>query len=176
MSNKGMIVRVDYTGYIQGGERFGSSKDNGRPMEFQCGSNQAFPAIDTAVETMTIGERREIAIPAAEAFGEYLEDNVTTVSANSIAGGTSLPVGEIFQMLDGNSRVVPAKVIAVDKDAQTVTIDYNHPLAGKDLIYEIELLEVIDPAEMAERKSSSQAGLQSAALVAALSAAAQMRQ
>lgn len=175
MSNKGMIVRVDYTGYVQGGERFGSSKDTGKPMEFQCSANQAFPAIDEAVETMAIGEQRTIAISAAEAFGEYSEANIVTIPSSSIGGGTSLPIGEVFQMLDGNSKTVSAKVIAVDKEAKTVTLDYNHPLAGKDLVYEIELLEVVDPAEAAAQRNANQAGLQGAALAAALSAAARMR-
>lgn len=140
--NKDKKVRVEYTGYIEGETEPAFSSDENNPLEFTCMAGEVFPAIDTAVREMSIGETREIYLEAREAFGEPTDEKIQEIPSNQIAGGTNLPVGETLQILDEQYRPVSVKVVAVNKEQGTVTIDYNHPFAGKNLRYVIRLLGI----------------------------------
>ena len=122
MSNAGKKVKVHYVGTLDDGTKFDSSRDRNEPLAFTCMAGQMIKGFDAAVVDMQVGEKKTVHIPAADAYGEQLSvgDRVTLAT----------PSGQPF----------PALVAA--KDDTNITFDLNHEMAGKDLNFEIELLEV----------------------------------
>ena len=125
MSNEGKKVRVHYTGTLADGTKFDSSLDRGEPLEFTCMAGQMIPGFDAAVKDMELGEKKTVVIPAADAYGEYREDLLQKVPVDQIPGGQ------------------PCPVLVRDISDGMVTFDMNHELAGKDLTFEIELVEIL---------------------------------
>ena len=132
MSNKGKKVKVHYTGTLDDGTKFDSSVDRGEPIEFVCMAGQMIPGFDAAVEDMAIGEKKTVHIPAAEAYGERDDAMVQKVPVDQIPNADQLPDGQPF----------PVFVQSIEDGI--VTFDMNHELAGKDLNFDIELVEVED--------------------------------
>ena len=142
MSNEGKKVKVHYTGTLTDGTKFDSSLDRGEPIEFVCMAGQMIPGFDAAVKDMEQGETKTVLIPAAEAYGEYRDDLVTKVAIDRIPNADKLPVGQRIYLRDNNGNPFPVTVKAVDE--QFATFDLNHELAGKDLNFEITLVEIED--------------------------------
>lgn len=142
MSNEGKKVKVHYTGTLDDGSKFDSSVDRGEPIEFTCMAGQMIPGFDAAVEGMTPGETKTVHIPAAEAYGERNEDMVQQVPLDQIPNGSELPVGQTVYMMGPEGRPFPVFVRSIEDGI--VTFDMNHELAGKDLNFEITLVEVAD--------------------------------
>ena len=115
MSNEGKRVRAHYTGTFDDGTVFDSSVERGEPLEFVCMAGQMIPGFDAAVKEMEVGETKNVHLPASEAYGEHDEQLVQTI---------------------------PALVVEVTDE--TVTFDLNHEMAGKDLNFEITLVEVVE--------------------------------
>ena len=140
MSNKGKKVKVHYTGTLDDGTKFGSSVDRGEPIEFVCMAGQMIPGFDKAVEGMEVGETVNVHIPCDEAYGKRREDMVQKVPLANIPNADQLPLGEriILQTADGQ----PFQALVADMDDTYVTFDLNSEMAGKDLNFEITLLEV----------------------------------
>lgn len=130
MSNEGKKVKVHYTGTLADGTKFDSSLDRGEPLEFTCMAGQMIPGFDAAVKDMELGEKKTVVIPAAEAYGEYREDLVQKV-----------PVGHTVYMQGPGGQPFPVLVREIADGV--VTFDMNHELAGKDLTFEIELVEIL---------------------------------
>lgn len=128
MSNDGKKVKVHYVGTLDDGTKFDSSRDRGEPLAFTCMAGQMIKGFDAAVREMEVGEVRDVHIPAAEAYGERHDELVQ-----------SLPVGARVMLVAPNGRPMPATVVAAD--GGRVTFDMNHEMAGKDLNFNIELLE-----------------------------------
>lgn len=141
MSNKGKHVKVEYTGTFDNGEVFDSSKDR-EPLEFVCMAGQMIPGFDKAVESMNVGETKKVHIPCEDAYGQRNEDLVQKVPLEKIPNADQLPVNQTIYMQDEQGRPFPVRVIA--KDETTATFDMNSEMAGKDLNFEITLLEVTD--------------------------------
>ncbi len=139
MSNEGKRVKVHYTGTLDDGTTFDSSLDRGEPIEFTCMAGQMIPGFDAAVKDLAIGETKTVRIPAAEAYGEYDEELVQRVPANQIPNASQLPVGQTVYMMGPGGQPFPVIVREVADDA--VVLDMNHELAGKDLTFEITLVE-----------------------------------
>ncbi|NHM15181.1 peptidylprolyl isomerase [Eggerthellaceae bacterium zg-887] len=139
MSNEGKRVKVHYTGTLDDGTTFDSSLDRGEPIEFTCMAGQMIPGFDAAVKDLAIGETKTVRIPAAEAYGEYDEGLVQRVPANQIPNANQLPVGQTVYMMGPGGQPFPVIVREVTDD--TVALDLNHELAGKDLTFEITLVE-----------------------------------
>lgn len=142
MSNKGKKVKVHYTGTLDDGSKFDSSVDRGEPIEFVCMAGQMIPGFDAAVETMEVGETKTVHIPAQEAYGEYNEAMVQKVPVDSIPNGDQLPVGQTIYMMGPGGQPFPVFVKSIEDGI--ATFDMNHELAGKDLNFEITLVEVAD--------------------------------
>ena len=132
----GDLVEVHYDGTLDDGSTFDSSRDRGSPFSFTVGTGQVIAGFDDAVRGLTAGESRTVTIPAAEAYGEWSEDNVFEVPFAPDQG--EVTVGE--QVMLNNGR--PGVVTEVDHEAQTVVIDANHELAGEALTFEIEVLSI----------------------------------
>lgn len=142
MSNKGKRVKAHYTGTLDDGTKFDSSLDRGEPIEFTCMAGMMIPGFDAAVENMAVGEKKTVRIPAKDAYGEYDERKVQKVPVEKVNGGANLPVGEKVFLRGPGGQPMPVLVAAIEDGI--VTFDMNHELAGKDLTFEIELVEVAD--------------------------------
>ena len=140
MSNKGKKVKVHSTGPLDDGTKFDSSLDRGEPLEFTCMAGQMIPGFDAAVETMEQGETKTVHIPAADAYGERNEELVQRIPLENIPYGDQLPVGQTVYMQGPTGQPFPVFVQGIENDI--VTFDMNHELAGKDLNFEITLVEI----------------------------------
>ena len=138
-------VTIIYDGLLATGEKFDSSEDNG-PLQFQLGTGSVLPSFEQAVLGMATKETKTITVAAKDAFGLKNQDLIMTVSRQGLADQAIAP-GMILGMnmeQDGQQHKVPATVLAVA--AETVTIDFNHPLAGQDVTYRITLLSLDTPS------------------------------
>jgi len=132
-------VRVHYTGRLSDGTVFDSSLSR-EPLEFTIGQKMVIPGFEEGIIGMTAGETRTVSIASQDAYGPYLEDLVGSIKRTQIPPNIDLQVGGILQMQtpDGGAMLVVVKALT----DEAVTLDANHPLAGKDLAFEINLLEI----------------------------------
>ena len=138
IARKGNKVRVHYTGTLKDGEIFDSSSGR-EPLEFVVGSGQMIPGFDRGVEGMSVGEERTVTLPPPEAYGERDEGRVFRVGRKSLPDGYEPSLGDALLMSGGGSSM---KVTVCGIDEDHVFLDGNHPLAGKELIFLIRLVEV----------------------------------
>jgi len=141
---KGDQVSIHYVGTLDDGEEFDASRPRGQALSFTVGSGQMIPGMDKGVDGMKIGETKKIVCSAAEAYGEYSEEEKIRESKESVIkalGADDVEVGT--KVMIGNTAY-PASICEITDD--TVVFDTNHPLAGKTLNFEVELmtLERID--------------------------------
>lgn len=134
----GDTVRVHYTLKLTDGTPVESSVGR-EPLEFQVGAGQIIPGFDRQVSSMAVGEKSTVTVPAEEAYGEHHEEGVQTVPHSALP--QEVKIGDRFQAQTPEGREIPITVTQVDQDG--VTVDANHPLAGQDLVFEIEVLEVV---------------------------------
>lgn len=135
----GDSVKVHYTGKLKDGTVFDSSKDR-EPLAFQVGAGQMIKGFDAAVNGMEVGDTKTAEIPAAEAYGEARQDLIFDVPKSNLPEDLKPEVGQQLAMTQPNGQQVPVTVAKVEEDK--VVIDANHQLAGKDLIFDIELVEI----------------------------------
>ncbi len=138
-AKKGDTAKVHYTGTLNDGTVFDSSRERD-PLEFQVGAGQLIPGFDQAVDGMGVGETKSVKIPAEQAYGPHRNEMVIDVDKNQFPEGLNPEVGQQLQTQDNQGQPLVVTVTAIDGDK--VTLDANHPLAGKDLNFEIELVEV----------------------------------
>ncbi|WP_196259402.1 FKBP-type peptidyl-prolyl cis-trans isomerase [Pelagibacterium limicola] len=136
----GDTVRIHYTGRLTDGTQFDSS-DGRAPLEFQVGSGQIIKGLDAQVEGMSVGESATITIPANEAYGPHRPEAVQAVPRDRIPPEVDISVGARLQATGGDGQPLQLTVVSVDN--AEITVDANHPLAGKDLVFDVELLEVL---------------------------------
>ncbi|MFU8811393.1 MAG: FKBP-type peptidyl-prolyl cis-trans isomerase [Balneolaceae bacterium] len=136
---EGDTVKVHYTGTLKDGSVFDTS--NGRePLEFTIGQGQLIPGFEKAVEGLAPGEKTSVDIPSSDAYGDVREDLVINVPKDQLPDDVEAEVGMQLQVNQPNGQPVPVTITEVG-DAE-LTLDANHPLAGKDLSFEIELVEI----------------------------------
>jgi peptidylprolyl isomerase len=138
-AKQGDKVQVHYTGRLTTGEQFDSSAGRD-PLEFTVGAGQMISGFDAGVEGMGIGDKKTINIPAHEAYGEWHEENVIEFPKESIPADMVLEVGMELMLRDQQGRPVPVRVHEVLEEV--VRLDANHQLAGKELVFDIELVSV----------------------------------
>lgn len=133
-------VQVHYTGKLTNGTVFDSSQGR-QPLEFELGSGMVIPGFDAGITGMQIGESKTIEIPVDEAYGPAIPDMIITIDRNEIPADLPLEVGMQLNMhQDGSEQPIP--VVITDLTPTSVTLDANHPLAGEDLIFELELVGI----------------------------------
>ncbi len=139
-AKNGDTVQVQYTGKLADGTVFDTSVGR-QPLEFKLGTGQLIPGFEKAVLGMKVGEKKTVTISANEAYGPRRDDMIVEVPREKLPSGMTPKVGQYLQMErpDGGTMVVTITNVG-DK---TVTIDANHPLAGKDLTFEIELVKIL---------------------------------
>ncbi|MBE9638926.1 FKBP-type peptidyl-prolyl cis-trans isomerase [Salipiger mangrovisoli] len=135
----GDTVRIHYTGTLNDGTTFDSSAGRD-PLEFQVGSGQIIPGLDKAIPGMTVGDKKTVEVPADEAYGPVHPEARQAVPRAEIPDNIPLDLGTPLQMQTPTGQVVQVTVVEVT-DTE-VTLDANHPLAGKDLTFAIELVEI----------------------------------
>ena len=140
MSNQGKKVKCHYRGTLDDGTQFDSSYDRGEPLAFTCGAGQMIAGFDAAVVDMQVGEKKTVHIPAKQAYGERRTDMIFRFPAAQVPNIERIHVGDRLYLTAANGQPVPVKVINVNVEG--VTVDANHELAGKDLNFDIELVEV----------------------------------
>jgi peptidylprolyl isomerase len=132
-------VKVHYTGKLDDGTVFDSSVERD-PLEFSLGSGNVIPGFEEAIVGMTPGESKTATIPADRAYGPQRDELVITVEKEQIPTDLSVEIGQQLQISQNNGQVIP--VIVTDVSDSKVTLDANHPLAGQQLTFDIELVEV----------------------------------
>ncbi len=138
MANDGDTVSVHYTGKLEDSTVFDSSLER-EPLEFTLGEGTIIPGFEEAVRGMHVGQSKTVTISPEEAYGPYLDKMVLVIEREQLPPGLNPVVGQqLQQQQDG--RVVT--VLVTDVSEATITVDANHPLAGKDLTFEIELVEI----------------------------------
>jgi peptidylprolyl isomerase len=161
-AKKGDKVIINYTGTLEDGSVFDTTikdkdaaccedddcgcDDDGcgcetGPMELTIGAEDFFSQIEEALVGMAPGEKKTVTIPAEDAFGEYDEEEVFPISRDQLTGDIVPEVGMELELTGDDDEPVEVTVVEVTDD--TLTVDANHPLAGEDITYEIELLEIL---------------------------------
>ena len=132
-------VLLHYTGSLTDGSVFDSSVGR-EPFEFTIGQGMVIPGFENGVMGMAEGESRTLNIPAEEAYGLHREDLLAVVERSQMPANIDLKIGMALQARapDGGATSVIVRSINVEK----VTLDFNHPLAGKDLIFELNLIKI----------------------------------
>lgn len=161
VAKNGDTVKVHYTGRLEDGTVFDTSIGS-EPLEFTLGQSQLIPGFEQAVIGMQVGESKTVTIPADEAYGPRRDDMVLEVDKDELPDDLEPEVGMYLQMNQGDGGMVVVTITEVSET--TITIDANHPLAGQDLTFDIELVEIV-----ASKGDKTESGLTSLPLGQALS-------
>ena len=138
MIKQGNTVKVHYTGRLEDNSVFDSS--NGKePIEFQVGSQQVIEGFESAVMGLTKGEKTTVTIPSDKAYGELRNELIQQVPRNQVPQDVQVGV----QLQGVNPQGQPFVVTVTEVNESSVTIDANHPLAGKNLIFDIEVVDFV---------------------------------
>lgn len=140
MVQKGKVVAVHYTGKLTSGENFDSSEGKD-PLKFQVGSGQIIPGFENAIMGKEKGDKVTININPEEAYGKVREDLIVKVSKEQMPG--EVQVGQSLQAQADNGQAV--NVIVKEINEEHVIVDGNHPLAGKELVFDIEVVGIEEP-------------------------------
>jgi peptidylprolyl isomerase len=141
-AKEGDTVKVLYVGTLDDGTVFDSSElQGGNPLQFAIGTGQYLPDFEQAVIGMSVNETKDVHILSDDAYGPYYDDMVVTVNWSSFQEGFVPEVGEQIQMQ--NSLGQPFQGIVLNTSEEGVTIDFNSPMAGKDLNFEITLVKIV---------------------------------
>jgi len=137
VAQDGDTVEVHYVGTLDDGSQFDSSRDRGTPFSFTVGTGQVISGFDEAVRGANVGDTNTVRMEAADAYGEWSEENVLELPYDPAQG--EVAVGDTVTLSNGQ----PAEILEVSAD--TVKLDANHPLAGEALTFEIEVLGITRP-------------------------------
>lgn len=137
--NDGQTVRVHYRGTLDDGTEFDSSAGRD-PLEFTVGEGQVIPGFDAAVREMSLGDKKTVTIPSCDAYGDHMEEGVQVVPMEAF--GEQVPEEGWAVEFEGPEGQRLAAII-VEVGDESCTLDFNHPMAGKDLTFELELVEIV---------------------------------
>lgn len=136
----GNHVRVHYTGTLDDGTVFDTS-ENRDPLQFVVGDGQLIANFEESVLGMSPGESKTIKVVAEQAYGPYIDEMVVTLRRDQLPEDLEVEVDQALQLMRENGPPVMVRVTAVTESA--VTLDANHPLAGQELTFQINLLEIV---------------------------------
>lgn len=139
---EGSKVTVQYIGKLNDGKEFDNSYQNNTPLTFEVGKNEMIPGFESAVLNREVNEKFNVTIPKSEAYGEYSEENVQEVPRENLNLPDDLPYGTQIQGTtpDGQNFMCVLK----EMNDTSAFLDLNHPLAGQDLNFDIEILNIED--------------------------------
>ncbi|WP_367718486.1 peptidylprolyl isomerase [Nitratireductor sp. GISD-1A_MAKvit] len=136
----GDVVRIHYTGKLADGTQFDSSAGR-EPLEFKVGSGQIIPGLDRQIQGMKQGDTGTLTIAADEAYGARDENQVQVVPRSALPPELDVKVGANLQATTPDGNQIPLSVVGVTDEE--IRVDANHPLAGHDLIFDIEVVEIV---------------------------------
>lgn len=139
-AKSGDTVRIHYTGTLADGSTFDSSAGRD-PLEFTLGSGQVVPGFDKAVDGMSVGEEKKAVLPPEDAYGPHHEGNVQAFPRDKFPEDIPLEIGTQLQMSMPDGQPIMVSITEVGENE--VKLDANHPLAGKELTFVIELVEIV---------------------------------
>lgn len=137
----GQTVRVHYTGKLTDGNEFDSSHPRGEPLEFTLGLKQVIEGFEKAVVGMSVGDSKTVDIPAGQAYGKRRDEMVADFPRSEIPDSIELQEGITLTSSSPDGKTMHFRVKSFNEDV--VTLDANHPLAGEDLVFDIELVEIL---------------------------------
>jgi len=137
---KGDIVKVEYTGTLRDGTIFDKSKE-GEPLKFTVGSGQIIPGFEKAVEGMKLNEEKKVTIKPEDAYGKRDETAIREYLKKALPENFKPEKGMVIRLQDQTGRAIPGTIIDITEN--TITIDLNHPLAGKDLTFNIKVVGIV---------------------------------
>jgi FKBP-type peptidyl-prolyl cis-trans isomerase 2 len=136
---QGDKVKIHYHGKLTDGTTFDSSEGR-EPLEFEVGTGAVIPGFDNGVKGMVIGDKKTVNIPAEEAYGPKVDELVMDFPKERFPEDMEPEVGMQLMMNNGSGQQFPVTIVGVKDD--TITLDANHQLAGKDLVFDIELVDI----------------------------------
>lgn len=139
-AKEGDTVRIHYSGKLTDGTEFDSS-EGGAPLEFEIGSGQIIPGLEQQIVGMEPGETNKVTVAAEDAYGPHHPEHVQDIPKESLPADLDVEVGSRLQATTSDGRQVPLTVVEVG-DAH-IKVDANHPLAGQDLVFDVELVEIV---------------------------------
>jgi peptidylprolyl isomerase len=139
-AQQGDKVKVHYHGTLRTGETFDSSEGR-EPLEFTVGSGQVIKGFDEGVKGMSVGEKKTVEIPVGDAYGEKSQDLIIEFPKEQFPADMTPEVGQQLMMSNGSGQSFPVIIKEVKEDS--VLLDANHPLAGQELVFDIELVEIV---------------------------------
>lgn len=142
-AKNGDTVRIHYSGKLTDGTQFDSSAGR-QPLEFTLGAGQVIPGLEAHIEGMEPGAKSSVTIPPEAGYGPRREEAIRTLDRSTVPAGIDLKVGTQLNAKTSTGEVMPITV--VDFDDAKVKIDTNHPLAGRDLVFDVELVEIVKAA------------------------------
>lgn len=141
-AKSGDTVRINYTGKLTDGTQFDSSEGR-EPLEFQVGSGQIISGLDSEIPGMKVGDKQTVTVPADQAYGAYDAGKVQQVPRTALPPDMQPEAG---MQLQARTPQGPVTLMVTAVSEQEITVDGNHPLAGQDLVFDIELIEIVKAA------------------------------
>jgi len=139
----GDVVRINYTGRLTDGTQFDSSAGR-EPLEFTIGLGQVIKGLEAHVAGMEPGAKSTVTIACADAYGPHRQDNIQRLDRAKVPAGIDVQPGTQLQARTADGGMLPITVVEADENS--VVVDANHPLAGQDLVFEVELVEIVQAA------------------------------
>lgn len=136
----GNTVKLHVTGKLEDGTVFATSADS-KPIEFTLGEGQVLPGVEEAAEGMAVGESKMVKLQPEQAYGPRRDDLTQEIPRDKLPADMSPEVGQRLQIQQATGETVSASVAAITDEA--ITVDANHPLAGQDIILDLEMVEIL---------------------------------
>ena len=137
----GNTVKVHYIAKTNKNEIIFNSEENTEPIKFTLGNNEILPAFEKAIIGMKIGENKTITIPSNEAFGPYTKELISKIKKDTLPSDLAPKIGQQLQLQQPDGSIILVTII--DETDDTLVFDANHPLAGKDIIFSVKLIDII---------------------------------
>jgi len=134
-------VKVHYVGTLKEGQVFDSSRDKDQPIEFSIDDGKLLKGFNDAVKELEVGDKKTISLTSEEAYGKYIDEAVITVPKSEFPEGMKYELNGLIQGQDNEGRPVQGQVVKIEEES--INLDMNHPLAGEDLNFEVELVEIV---------------------------------
>jgi peptidylprolyl isomerase len=141
IAKNGDKVKVHYIGTLKDGTEFDNSRQRGEGLEFIIGDGKLLKGFNDVVDGLKIGETKKVDLEAKEAYGEYIEEAVITVKKSEFPPDMKFEPKALVQGQDSQGRPIQGQIVKIEEEE--VELNMNHPLAGEDLAFEIELLEIV---------------------------------
>ena len=134
-------VKVHYVGTLKDGSEFDNSRQREQTLEFAIDDGKLLKGFNDTVKDLSVGDKKTINLPANEAYGDYITEAVITVQKNEFPSEMKFEMNGFVQGQDNQGRPVQGQIVKIEEES--INLDMNHPLAGEDLSFEIELVEVV---------------------------------